>query len=517
MLFASSPALAVPAPKLNWKPCADQEGFECGTARVPLRYRHPKRGEIELAVIRHRATDPAHRIGTLSYEGGPGDRGTTQLPGFFERAGTAVQARFDFVSWDPRGVGASTAVHCFATEEEQNRYLQGIAPGETFPVGEAETATWIQRWRRVGRLCQQRNGALLRHVSTADTARDLNLLRRAIGERRLNYVGASYGTLLGATYANLFPDRVRAMVLDGNLSPRAWGRRREQANGGRFLSTYLREHVDQGSADILTAFLDLCGRSGTDRCAFSAGSEEATRDKFAALIQRLRDQPAGAAVTYAQLVSTTAGALYDPSGWPEFARVLQDIWNTGDSHRRLPEPSPFRTPPAASGPEPASTESARGTPLPYDGRMQTLAIVCSESPNPRPAAFGALDAFAFDRSGDVGRYWSWITEPCASWPATAPDRYAGPWDRRTANPVVVVGNTHDPATPHRNAVAMSRQLGRARLLTLDGYGHTSGADPSACIVSALRAYLLELTLPPRGTVCQPERLPFDPGFGEPIP
>ena len=132
--------------------------------------------------------------------------------------------------------------------------------------------------------------------------------------------------------------------------------------------------------------------------------------------------------------------------------MLQDIWNTGDTHRRLPEPSPFRTPPAASGPDPASTESARGTPLPYDGRMQTLAIVCSESPNPRPAAFGALDAFAFDRSGDVGRYWPWVTEPCASWPATAPDRYAGPWDRRTANPVVVVGSTHDPATPHRNAV-----------------------------------------------------------------
>ena len=189
------------------------------------------------------------------------------------------------------------------------------------------------------------------------------------------------------------------------------------------------------------------------------------------------------------------------------------MWTTtGQESRSLPAPEPFSLPALAP---PPITASAASVPLQSIG--QNFAIRCSESPNPGPAGFRSLDRFAYDRSGPIGPWWLWTAVGCASWSASAADRYAGPWNRRTANPVLVVGNTHDPNTPHQGAVAMARQLARARLLTLDGYGHTSGADPSACVFRAEVAYLVHLRLPPRGTVCQPDRVPFDPDFGQPLP
>ncbi len=257
-------AAAVPAPKLSWRPCADadQQGFECATARrVPLDYDNPRGRKIYLAMIRQRATDPGHRIGSLFYNpGGPGGAGTA-LPLLIDLFPAAVRARFDIVSWDPRGVGASTPVKCFAPPQAENEsdFLDGLVVGNSFPVGNAEMGTWIQRYRGLGRRCERRSGGLLRHVSTTDTARDLNLLRRAVGDRRLSYLGVSYGTFLGATYANLFPDRVRALVLDGNLNPRAYVRPQIEANGGRFLPTDVRARADESAAATLNAFLDLCG------------------------------------------------------------------------------------------------------------------------------------------------------------------------------------------------------------------------------------------------------------------
>jgi pimeloyl-ACP methyl ester carboxylesterase len=504
---AASTAAAAPAPKLDWRPCAGG-AFQCATARVPRNYSHPHRSKIHLAVIRHRATDPAHRIGTLFYNpGGPGGSGIMALPQSYQAKffPPALSARFDLVSWDPRGVGASTstAVQCFASQTDETRFLDGVASvGASFPVGKAEKKKWIRRYRAFGRHCERTNGGLLRHVSTADTARDLNLLRRAVGDRRLSYWGTSYGSFLGATYANLFPSRVRAQVLDGNINPGALVHRRLRANGGLFLSTELRQHSDQGLAKTLDAFLNLCGRTDTAHCAFSAGSAAATRDKYDVLLRRLRTDPA-ADFTYADLVSEISVYLTSPPHWRHGAVCLQRVWTKG-SWCSSASPS---TPPMPGAP-PAETEQAAGTGQPYAGPEQLLAILCSESPNPRPSAFWALDVFANQRSGAAGPSKLWPTEPCASWPASAADRYPGPWDHRTANPLLVIGNTHDPNTPYRSALAMSRQLARARLLTLEGYGHTSGNDPSICIRRAVSAYLIDKDLPPEGTTCQPNKAPF---------
>jgi pimeloyl-ACP methyl ester carboxylesterase len=271
---ASAPSAATGAvPRLVWHRCAspEQQGFQCATARVPLDYLNPRGATIHLAVIRHRASDLAHRIGTSFLNpGGPGGPGTVGLPVVLEHFPAALRARFDLASWDPRGVGASTAVKCLPTAEDEIRFLHGMVAGESFPVGRAAMDRWIERYRSFDRLCAGRNRGLLRHVSTADTARDLDLLRAAVGDRRLSYLGVSYGTLLGATYANLFPGRVRALVLDGNLNPLAYLGRQLRANRGLFLSTDLRLRADLSSARVLNAFLELCGRTDTAHCAFSA-------------------------------------------------------------------------------------------------------------------------------------------------------------------------------------------------------------------------------------------------------
>jgi pimeloyl-ACP methyl ester carboxylesterase len=147
------------------------------------------------------------------------------------------------------------------------------------------------------------------------------------------------------------------------------------------------------------------------------------------------------------------------------------------------------------------------TATPYVSIAQLLGIVCADSPNPGPGGFGRVASFARNRSGPSGEYFAWIVEPCATWPVRAADRYTGPFDRRTANPVLVIGVTDDPATPYEGAVAMSRQLARARLLSVDGYGHTSLSAPGACAQRHQERYLAEQILPPPGTRCRGPR-PF---------
>jgi pimeloyl-ACP methyl ester carboxylesterase len=485
-LSLSGNATAAPA-AIPWHRCTEpaQQGFQCATIRVPLDYERPRGRTIELALIRHRASDPARRIGTLFYEpGGPGVPGTEFLPDLaFDGFPARVRARFDIVSWDPRGVGASTAVQCFASQDAEDRFFAGSGTRNVdgFPVERAQTAAWIDHYRRFGERCQRRNGRLLTHVSTVDTVRDLDLMRRRAGERTLNYVGTSYGTIVGAVYANMFPGRVRAMALDGVVDPLAWSRPQLRRNGGRFLPGGLRFRSDVETAKTLDAFLDLCGSTDTANCAFSAGSPEATRQKFTELLERLPVDRTPGQTTYAQAISGTVRALYLAANWKAQASVLQQLWEQG----------PGAVPPPAGR-----------------GEEQEMAIACGEVPSPPAGAFPAIDTFAQRRSGVVGPFWAWDYSPCSTWPVRSAHRYTGPWDNRTANPVLVIGNTFDPATPLRGAVTMARQLGRARLLTVDGFGHTALINPSACVNRHEARYFVRGVLPRTGTRCAQDGAPF---------
>ncbi|MGW2207684.1 alpha/beta hydrolase [Streptomyces sp. NPDC001774] len=479
--LAGGPAPAGPAASLEWRPCAGADGFDCATAKVPLDYRSPQGRTIELAVIRRKAAGPGRRIGTVFFNpGGPGTPGVPQLPALYGQFPDEVRERFDVVTWDPRGVGQSTAVRCFATAEEARTWKSRIPAG--FPVGQQQRQTWITAYAELGRRCERRDPELLRHVSTADTARDLDWLREAVGDRQLNYLGVSYGTFLGAAYANLFPGRVRAMVLDGVVDPRRW--MNSSAEHAPRLGTWLRNSSDLGSAATLEQFLSLCGRATAAGCAFSAGTPQATRTKFGQLLRLLRQQPQGS-WTYGNTVSDLVNGLYITSQWSSLAQILQDLWQR-------------RTPAVAGTPDGA-----------YPGFEQAQAVFCSESPNPRdPGSYVQQEQASVARSGDTGRHWTWINEACATWPAKAAAPYRGPWDRPTARPVLVVGTVYDPATPYSNAQALPGVLANARLLTLNGYGHTALLNPSRCVNEREGRYFVDGVLPEEGTVCAQDTRPF---------
>jgi pimeloyl-ACP methyl ester carboxylesterase len=498
---AARPARPGPAvPVLHWRPC--DGGFQCATARVPLDYRHPRGTKISITLTRHLATGPARPLGSLFFNpGGPGGPGAESLPYFWKLFPAQARARFSIVGFDPRGVGSSTAVRCFASTAAENKFLAAAPAG--FPTGARQIATWDRVYARFGAICAARDRALIDHDTSADTARDMDLLRQAVHDPVLNYLGISSGTMLGATYANLFPSRVGAMILDGNINPVAW------THGGP-LPLALRLGSDVATARTLRAFLDLCGRVPASRCAFSAGTPAATRAKFSTLLARLRRGPVTVGHTTWTYSAALAGvqglmstvAVERPlhqGGWPAGARLMQALWTaSGTVGHSVPPVTAQRAPHYQAGP-------AAGF---YNGPEQEYGVLCSDSPTPPAARYPALARITRARAGVIGLPWVWLTEPCASWRGSSADRYAGPWNRPTAHPLLLIGNTGDPATPYQDSVAMSHLLASARLLTVAGYGHTELLNPSNCAARYESRYLLTGALPPAGTVCRQNNPPF---------
>jgi hypothetical protein len=256
----------------------------------------------------------------------------------------------------------------------------------------------------------------------------------------------------------------------------------------------------------MRAFLDLCGKTTTKACAFSAGTPAATRAKWAALLRRLCRHPVTIGTppqtyTYADAVVTVP--LGTVSQWPAGARWLQQLWAASSAARAS-------TAASAAARAQASPPATAAPAAVYAGWEQALAVLCPDSPNPRdPAAYPAAGRRAHARSGAFGLEQPWKTEACADWPAAAAqDRYSGPWNRPTATTILVLGNTGDPIAPYQDSVAMSRDLARARLLTVEGYGHTEAGNPSACATDYEIRYLLTGALPPPRTVCKENATPF---------
>ncbi|MFH5232812.1 alpha/beta hydrolase [Antrihabitans spumae] len=497
-------------PTLTWGPCADGSAgaadvsaFRCSSAAVPLDYADPTAKSLQLAAIQHPATDPANRVGTLFFNpGGPGGEGTVQFPQWIGAFPEELKARFDIVSWDPRGIGASTAVQCFDSEDAEGELLGSV---DAFPADAADQKAFIDVYSQVGKKCADRAGELLEYVSTADTARDLDLLRQAVGDDKTTYWGVSYGTFLGATYANLFPDHVRALVLDGNIDPLAW-----TANGDSAPDKSINLRIGSAAAanESVEAFLKYCGETSTELCEFSAGSAEATAAKWTTLLERLRAQPvtigtgdAEQSITYPSLVSQidnamdlafTAGGI---TGWPAAAASLQKLWIASE------QPAAPAPPPA---PAPAPADQS------YTGPEQSWAVMCGDAPSPPASAWPGLADDAAKVASDSGANLVWSDVVCAGWTTRAKLPYAGPWDAKTEPTILVVNNTHDPSTPYANGEAMVKRLDNAQLLKVEGYGHTALLNPSACAYTAITKYLLDgTTLPAKDAVCAQDRKPFE--------
>jgi pimeloyl-ACP methyl ester carboxylesterase len=475
--------------RIAWTPCGRR--LQCARMRVPLDWARPGGSTISLAVIRYLASRPARRVGSLFVNGG-GGMGSVE---FVRTEGAQLdkalgQGRFDVIGWALRGgAGSEPAVRCFADQRSRQRFWDGLS----IPSTPAQSRAYIPKTVAYARGCGALSGSLLAHMSTTDDARDLDYLRRLVGDRRLTYWAVSYGTFLGQTYANMFPGRVRAMVLDGLVDPRIVVR----DVAARFANTVV--GMDQG----LGAFESLCQRAGPRHCALAGHGAVAPR--VARLLARLRRGPIPAptakprgALSYGDLSAVLFATLTNPAGWPQLARDLEQAAN-GDGSALATQARAVL----------AGTRSAAGD-------AQT-ATVCADSPaHQRPNAWPQVIARLARVSPWAGPYVGWIGwAPCASWPARSAERYTGPWNRRTKTPILVIGTTFDPATPYTNARQVARLLGNAILLTHDGYGHTSEPDPSACVTQATSRYLLTLRTPRPGTVCPSDRTPFDPRFGDP--
>lgn len=459
-----------PAPAVHWRPCED--GFQCATLTAPLDYTRPEAKTVEIALIRLPATDPVRRIGSLVVNpGGPGGSGIE----FVREAadfvfGDEVRARFDIVGFDPRGVGASyPPISCYDA-------LDDLISSDIAPRTEAERVQLDDQASRFARGCQERSGELLPYVTARDVARDMDRLRAALGDQKLTYVGFSYGTLLGASYAELFPQNVRALVLDGAVDP--------ALSAEDSLRTQVR-----GFETSLDRFLDRCSRNAS--CPFHSNGDAGS--EFDRLMARIDDAPLGAAhsadgreVDSAMVWLGVAAALYDHSDHRLLARALADA-SRGDGSTFL-------------GLVDSYTQRSE------DGKHSNfieanIAIGCVDWPRVSAQAYPQLLAdirtIAPRFSQGIGYHDVAI---CDHWPIPSA-RPAGPIHAHGAPPILVIGTTGDPATPHAEAASLAAELESGVLLTYEGEGHTAYGGDSSCVDGTVEGYLIRLTIPAPGKVC----------------
>ena len=506
-------ATAALKPTVQWGACSHgiPAQFQCAAEPVPLDYRHPAGPKISLALMRLPASDPSERIGSLFIDfGGPGGPDITDL---VNRAGTvfspAIRARFDLVTWDPRGVEYSDPVNCFATDTADSNYYNSIP---VFPYPQSGEPAFFQLTSQLGKDCLQRSGALMSHVSSADTARDLNLLRQDVGDPKLTYLGFSYGTVIGATYANLFPDKVRAMVLDGTLDfvGNATG---HQPGDAAAFPVDVRQGVDQAGQDVfLNRFLPLCAEAGS-ACAFSAGGN--LQAKWQTLLSRAQ----AGQLSYQDLMTFAYYDMENPiADWPGLATYLQGLYTSTSAGQALTTSQSAGLAQAANravsqsimGPRNTSEASGAASTRYTDNRADAFyAIQCADSLV--PTSDGVYHNLANTEDSKVpgfGRLIVYDMMQCANWPTMHTDAYDGPW-HRSRTPILVINAENDPITPIWGAEAAVSELGNARLLKVNGEGHTSMfVEPSTCRDDAELAYLASLRLPPEGTICNVDQLPW---------
>jgi pimeloyl-ACP methyl ester carboxylesterase len=459
LTIALAAALAAPAgasAALSWHDCDD--GFECTTAKVPLDYDHPHGKQIELALIRLPASDRAHRIGSLFiHPGGSGGDGIEFLRTAPPGALAPVARRFDVVGVDTRGVGASRpAIDCGVDPERLGPYSQPFARPATLdaPALIARTKAYVRR-------CQERNGELLAHMSSADMARDFDQLRELVGDKKLTFVGNSYGSLVGATYASLFPGRARALALTAPV------------DADTFVNRPLEAMREQTSAldNGLRRFFAAC-----DDCAFAQGGDP--QDAFDDLLAQLDAAPLenldGDDLRFAVLSPTLS-----PGRWPAFAAALRAA--------QLGDPAPMRAivddfyHRDSLDVEWATRANDQRYPNAFqpflDAGRHTASLFEYTTFN---SGYGEI-AFALSPGHD-GFYGPFRNPP---WATTA----------------LVIGQTRDTYTPYAWAPRLTADLGNARLLTARGDGHGVLTSGNPCVLGALLAYLEDQTLPNPGARC----------------
>jgi pimeloyl-ACP methyl ester carboxylesterase len=457
--------------ELSWSSCGGS-GFDCTTVRAPLDWSDPSAGDLDLAVIRHRATGGSAIGSLLTNPGGPGASGVALIRDSLSFAvGTALQKDFDVIGFDPRGVGESTSVRCL-DPVAMDAYLFDI-PDAT-RGSDAWTADLTARDTEFAQACEANSGGILQYITTDNAARDMDLLRGVLGDKQLNYLGYSYGTFLGATYAKLFPERVGRLVLDGAIDPAVSGLDVGTTQGLGFesaLRAYMADCLDGGGCPFRGTVDEAMADLGTllasvDRSPLPAsdGRRMGANSLMTAIISALYSQD-----SWSYLTSALADAL---QGNPDVAFQLADFYygRSGSFYSDN------------------STEAF-------------TAYNCMDYPDsPTQEETDAANALLAEKAPTVAPYWEG-SDTCAVWPFP-PTGVRGAITADGAAPIVVVGTTNDPATPYEWSVSLADQLASGVLVTRVGEGHTGYNKGNSCVDDAVERYLIDGTVPQDGLRCE---------------
>ncbi|MFC4243392.1 alpha/beta hydrolase [Gryllotalpicola reticulitermitis] len=456
---------------LVWKDCGG--GFQCTTAEAPIDWSHPSQGApIHLALIQKPAK--GHAIGSLfTNPGGPGESGVD-----FVRQGTGntsaqLQQNYDVIGWDPRGVGQSTEVKCY-DDKQLDDYVYGILPGargsaQWRAASEKETAA-------LGAACLKNTGSLLGHVDTASTAHDLDMLRSDVGDPKLNYLGFSYGTMIGAIYAGMFPKNVGRMTLDGVVDPASSFDDLTTLQAGGFESN-------------LKAYAQWC-LTQDKTCPFR-GSVSSVLSDVSALLNQVQAHPIknsdGRLLGAGTLETAIIFPLYSTASWPALDVLFKDV---------------------ANGSAKVAFELADQ----YNNRTAAGAYTVNTV-----VAFQAIDCLDYTFDTDlghmqaqaaqlaaaypvVGPFFSYGGIACSGWPVK-PVRTPAPVTAAGSAPILVLGTTNDPATPYQQSVNLAHELQNGHLITWHGSGHTAYGRSNSCVSNAVDNYFVHGTVPASDPNC----------------
>lgn len=446
-------------------------GFEtqCARLSVPLDYADPTGKQITVALVRlHR--EGASPAGSLLVDpGGPGGSGIQYAVGSAAQLPQRLTEHYDLVGLDPRGVGSSSPVTC--TSDKEKDALNAAQPDVRTAAGFAEAKRLA---KQVADACRAKYGSTLDDFDTVATVRDMDRIRQALGEARLNYLGFSYGTELGSQYAHQFPDKVGAMVLDGAVNP---------------LTDDITSFANQldGFEKAFDQFAEWC--AGQDPCRTLGNARQAVYD----LAAKARTSPLHSSAPGETRVATSSivdlgvlFGLYSKAYWDALGQSLL-LAQQGDA-RGLFQLADFYNERDSSGHYSNVSDA-------------NLTINCNDAePGPSDPKIRATTATWVKRFPMFGLWSAASLFSCQQWQPQR-DVPPKPTAPRSANTILVVGNLHDPATPYQGAKELTRALGNARLLTWDGEGHTSYQQGSSCIDDAVTAYLIDMTLPADGKTC----------------
>ncbi|MFZ0323221.1 MAG: alpha/beta hydrolase [Actinomycetes bacterium] len=453
--------------KPQWSDCGG--GAQCATITVPLDYSKPEGRTIELALLKVPAS--GDRIGSLLVNpGGPGVSGKDYARNAQYAFDDSLRSSFDIVGWDPRGVGDSTSVDCV-----DNSALDRLIAADGTPDTAAERQRLLRLSDQFVAGCRARSGTLLAHIGTEDSARDMDVIRAVLGQQKLDYFGASYGTLLGATYADQFPKNVGRFVLDGAVDPSI-----DSRELGRVQA--------EGFETALNAFIDDC--LTRDGCPLGP-TRDAARLQLRGLLDRAdaAPLPTGTSRPLTESLALTGmfAALYSQAqGWPALRIALQRALQ-GDGSVLLQLADLY-------------TERQSDGSFKSNVNEAFPSISCTDEPTDLTVKQIEHDSVTWQRSAPLfGEPFAWGQYTCSIWPLPAKGPRA--LQAKGADPILVIGTTRDPATPYQWAVNLADQLSSGVLLTRDGDGHTGYNAGNSCVDQAVDRYLLDGVVPRDGTSC----------------